>query len=83
MPEGAKIFTRKGVKFAKFNVLKNSKHQDLAIKYGIMGTPTIIFFCDGRSIETVTGFQPKERLIQLVEDVIATHKECIKKSTKL
>jgi thioredoxin-like negative regulator of GroEL len=64
-------------------VLKNKEHQDLAIKYGIMGTPTIIFFCDGRPIETVTGFQPKERLIKLVEDVIATHKDCIKQSTKL
>ncbi len=80
--EVAKKYKNK-LKFAKFNVLKNKEHQDLAIKYGIMGTPTIIFFCDGRSIETVTGFQPKERLIKLVEDVIATHKDCIKQSTKL
>ena len=80
--EVAKKYKNK-LKFAKFNVLKNEKHQDLAIKYGIMGTPTIIFFCDGRPVETITGFQPKEQLIQLVENAIATHKECIKKSTKL
>ena len=80
--EVAKKYKNK-LKFAKFNVFKNEKHQDLAIKYGIMGTPTIIFLCDGRPVETITGFQPKEQLIQLVENAIATHKECIKRSTKL
>lgn len=80
--EVAKEYKNK-VKFAKLNVMESHENQHLAVKYGIMGTPTIVFFCDGRPIETVTGFQPKERLIHLVEDMIATHKECIKKSTKL
>jgi thioredoxin 1 len=71
------------VKFAKLNVLKSQENQQMAVKYGIMGTPTLIFFCDGRPIETVTGFQPKERLRQLVDDVIDKHRECIEKSTEL
>lgn len=71
------------VKFAKLNVLASGENQRIAAKFGIMGTPTLVFFCDGRPIETVAGFQPKERLKQLVDDVISKHRECIEKSTVL
>jgi len=71
------------VKFAKLNVLKSHENQHIALKYGIMGTPTLIFFCDGRPIEAVAGFQPKERLKQLVDDMIDKHREGIEKSTEL
>lgn len=71
------------VKFAKLNVLKSHENQHLATKYGIMGTPTLIFFCDGRPVETATGFQPKERLKQLVNAVMGKAPECIKQSTAL
>ncbi|UCE15440.1 MAG: thioredoxin fold domain-containing protein [Candidatus Bathyarchaeota archaeon] len=69
------------VKFSKLNVLTSSENQQVAVKYGVMGTPTLVFFCDGRPIETVVGFQPKERLKQLVDDVIDKHRDCIEKST--
>ena len=71
------------VKFAKLNALESQENRDIAVKYGIMGTPTLVFFCEGRPIEMVAGFQPKERLKQLVDDVIDKHQECIKKSTEL
>ena len=71
------------VQFAKINVLKSHENQNVAVQYGIMGTPTLVFFCDGRPVETVTGFQPKERLKQLVDDVIDKHRECVEKSTEL
>jgi len=71
------------VKFAKLNALESKENRDIAVKYGIMGTPTLVFFCEGRPIEMVAGFQPKERLKQLVDDVIDKHRECIKKSTEL
>lgn len=71
------------VKFSKLNVLSSSENQQVAVKYGVMGTPTLVFFCDGRSIEAVTGFQPKERLKQLVDNVIDKHRDCLKKSTVL
>ena len=71
------------VKFAKLNVLSSSENQQVGVKYGIMGTPTLVFFCDGRPIETVTGFRQKEALKQLVDDVIGKHRECIEKSTAL
>jgi len=69
------------VKFSKLNVLVSPENQQIAVKYGVMGSPTLVFFCDGRPIESVVGFQPKERLKQLVDDVIDKHRECIEKST--
>ena len=73
----------KKAKFVKFNVLESTENQQIAVKYGVMGTPTIIFFCEGRPVESVAGFQQKERLFELVEDVLSKHRECIEKSTIL
>ncbi len=70
------------VKFAKMNVLESQENREIAVKYGIMGTPTLIFFCEGRPIETIAGFQSKDRLIQLVDDMIDKHRECIEQSTE-
>jgi len=74
---------KNNVKFTKLNVLESNENRNIAIRYGVMSTPTIIFYCDGRPIETVAGFQPKDRLKQLVDDVITKHRECIEKSTAL
>jgi len=71
------------VMFASLNVLANHENQHLALQYGVMGTPTIIFFCAGRPVDVTVGFQPKEKLKQLIEDVLKNHKECIRKSTEL
>lgn len=71
------------VKFAKLNILETDKNRQIAIKHGILATPTLIFFCDGRVIETVTGFQPKERLIQTIDSAIERHKDCLKGSTPI
>lgn len=80
--EVAKEYNDK-VKFAKINAMESDENQQIAVKYGIMGTPTLAFFCEGRLIETVAGFLPKERLKQLVDNVIDNHRECIEKSTEL
>jgi thioredoxin 1 len=71
------------VKFASLNVLADHENQHLALHFGVMGTPTIIFFCAGRPVDAAVGFRSKEKLEQLVEDVLKNHKECIRKSTEL
>jgi len=50
------------LKFARFNVLENEDNRHLAIHYGIMGTPTILFFCQGRPVGAIVGYRPKEVL---------------------
>jgi len=71
------------LKFAKFNVLKSQKNQKLAAKYGIMSTPTLKFFCQGRPVQDIVGALSKDYLTQAVEFAIKKHRECAEKSTPL
>jgi len=34
-----------------------------AMKYGVMGVPTLILFKDGEPVERLTGFVPKKRIL--------------------
>ncbi len=71
------------LKFAKFNVLENQQNEVLAAKYGIMGTPTFVFLCQGRPIQDFVGALAKEYLQQAIEFAIKKHQDCAKKSTPL
>jgi len=71
------------IKFAKLNVLENPSNREIAIQYGVMGTPTLVFFCKGRPVEGISGFMPKERLKKTLDDMLERHKECIEQSTEL
>jgi len=68
------------IKFTKLNVLKSSDNRKIAISYGVMGTPTLIFFCAGRPVESIVGFMPKEDLKEVLENMLKKHRECIKKA---
>ncbi|MCX8204410.1 MAG: thioredoxin family protein [Candidatus Nezhaarchaeota archaeon] len=71
------------VKFVRFNILKSPKNRNVALKSGVMATPTIAFYCGGRYVGSVVGFIPKVHLRHLIEDVMEQYKECAKKSTKV
>jgi thioredoxin 1 len=44
--------------------LDTDEHGEVAMKYGIMGIPTLLLFKDGKVAARITGFQPKERIVQ-------------------
>lgn len=71
------------LEFIRLNVFESPKNQQLAAKYGIMGTPTFLFFCGGRPVNGVVGALPKEDLAQAIEFTIQKHRDCTKKSTPL
>jgi thioredoxin 1 len=48
------------VKFVKLDVDDNS---NLAVQYGVMGVPTLILFVDGKVVQRLSGYQPKDRII--------------------
>jgi thioredoxin 1 len=48
------------VKFVKMDVDDNSS---LAVKYGVMGVPTLILFVNGNPVQRLSGYQPKDRII--------------------
>jgi thioredoxin 1 len=48
------------VKVVKLDVDDNSS---LAVQYGVMGVPTLILFIDGKPVQRLTGYQPKDRIL--------------------
>ncbi len=48
------------VKIVKLDVDDNSS---LAVKYGVMGVPTLILFINGNPVQRLTGYQPKDRIV--------------------
>jgi thioredoxin 1 len=38
------------------------EHPNVAMNYQIMGVPTLMLFKDGKPVERVTGYQPKDRI---------------------
>ncbi len=48
------------VKVVKLDVDDNS---NLAVQYGVMGVPTLILFVDGKPVQRLSGYQPKDRIV--------------------
>lgn len=51
------------LKIAKLNVDDNP---NAAARYGIMGIPTLLLFNDGKPVEKIVGYQPKEQLMAII-----------------
>ena len=68
------------IRFAKLHVFKE---RDIATRYGIMGTPTIKFFCAGREVHEIVGYRPLDALRQEMDKVLATYQECLDSTTPL
>lgn len=49
------------VKIVKIDVDEN---QETAAKFGVMSIPTLIIMKDGEVVDKVVGFQPKEALVE-------------------
>ena len=52
---------------AKCNVDEN---EELALKYGVMSTPTLIIFRDGAEVGRLVGALPKEKLVEEIKRTI-------------
>lgn len=49
------------VYFGKVNV---DEEKELASRYGIMSIPALVLFRDGKAVDSMVGFRPKERVEQ-------------------
>ena len=66
-----------------FAMVNAAESQDLAEGYGVAGVPTLKFFCDGRPIYEIVGFEPEEELRAEIEKVLQKYQKCISQSTRL
>lgn len=71
------------MRFVKLNVLESSENRELAAGSGVMGTPTLMFFCQGRPIGQTVSFMPEEGLRKVLEDMLERSKQCIRQSSDL
>jgi len=70
-------------KYAKMNVLDSAENRNLAMTHGVMGTPTIKVFCEGRDIGEIIGFRTLDKLISELKEIFASREDCIAQSTPL
>ena len=71
------------VKFLKVNILESPENRKIAIDSGVMGTPTIKVFCEGRPIGELVGFKPLEKLVTELNEILNQKDSCIDQSTPL
>jgi thioredoxin 1 len=57
------------LKVVKCNVDEN---QDIAMKYGVMSIPNLIFFKDGQVVDQVVGFRGEADLSSKVDEVLSS-----------
>lgn len=43
------------------------ENMDTTMKFGVMGVPTLMLFVNGEPVERMTGFVPREKIVQKVE----------------
>jgi thioredoxin 1 len=74
--EIAKEYERK-IKFVKLDVLEKDNTK-IAVNYGVMSTPTLIFFCKGKPVGQIMGFLPKEELREKLNYMLKKYGNCAK-----
>jgi len=57
------------LKIAKLDVDNNPA---ISMKFGVQSIPTMILFKDGKEVERVIGYMPKERLLNRIRPHIGT-----------
>ncbi len=71
------------VEFTRLNVLQNEDNKQIAIDNGVMSTPTLAFFCNGRPTGSAVGFMEREELRDLVREKLSERKKCLERSSEL
>ena len=59
-------YADKGIKIGKVDI---EQAEGLAVKYGIQGVPTLLFFKDGEVVNQMTGAHPKPILEQALDAI--------------
>ena len=71
------------LKFVKLNVLSEPENRELTSNLGVMGTPTLMFFCQGRSLGQTVSYMPKEDLKKALDDMLGQYNRCIMQSSDI
>ncbi len=71
------------LKFSKLNIFSSDGNTEVGRKYGIMGTPTLLLFCNGRPVDSLVGYRPRDVLRRELTAKVDKAKDCLNHSTSL
>jgi len=75
--------SREYIQKMKFGMVDTSKNSEIASGYGVMGVPTLKFFCAGRPIYEIVGLRSEAELKEELEKVLSIHAKCVFQSSPL
>ena len=67
--------------FAKLNIISHHENMHLGFRYGIMGTPTMKVFCEGREVGEIIGYVEKDALRSELEKILKDSERCLTQTT--
>jgi thioredoxin 1 len=71
------------LKITKLNIFSNDGNSEIGRKYGIMGTPTLLLFCNGRPVDSLVGYRPRDVLRKELIEKLDKAKDCFNQSTSV
>jgi thioredoxin 1 len=69
------------LKITRLNIFSNDGNGEISRKYGVMGTPTLLLFCNGRPVDSLVGYRPRDALRKELREKLDKAKDCFKQST--
>ncbi len=69
------------LKFARLNIFSSDGNTEIGRKYGIMGTPTLLLFCNGRPVDSLVGYRPRDALRRELLEKLDKAQDCFRQST--
>ena len=71
------------LKFAKLNIFSSDGNTEVGRKYGVMGTPTLLLFCNGRPVDSLVGYRPRDVLRRELREKLEKARDCFNQSTSV
>jgi len=71
------------IKLARLNIFSSDGNNEIGRRYGIMGTPTLLLFCNGRPVDSLVGYRPRDALRKELKEKIEKAQDCFKNSTSV
>ncbi len=71
------------LKITKLNIFSSDGNGEIGRKYGIMGTPTLLLFCNGRPVDSLVGYRPRDALRKELREKLDKAKDCFNESTSV
>lgn len=68
------------ISFVKLNV---DEAPLIASRYGVLGLPTLKFFCGGRAVGELVGYMPRNMLKSELDRALTTYRDCLSQSSPL